>query len=90
MLDLTQRFRRNPDIIIKNIGGMQVALNIEDGSEYKLNEISYDMLEALSTPLTICELVEILLQQYNVEKERLMMDSETWFTKALEKELIIV
>jgi radical SAM superfamily enzyme YgiQ (UPF0313 family) len=57
MLDLTQRYKRNPDVIIKNIGKSQIALNTETGSEYKLNEVSYDMLEQLSAEKTIDELI---------------------------------
>lgn len=90
MLDLAQKYRRNPHVIIKSIGGSQVALNVDNGSEYKINEVSYDMLEAFSVPLTVPELVDIMLEQYNVSKERLMADSEKWFAEAMEKKLVVL
>jgi len=88
MLDLTRRYKRNPDIVIKSIGGKQVALNIDNGSEYKLNEISYDMLEALTQPMTVNDFVAVMLDKYDVSKERFMADGETWLADALQKELI--
>jgi len=88
MLDLTKKYQRNPHIVIKSIGGKQVALDTDNGSEYKLNEISYDMLEILSEPHTVGDFVTVMLAKYNVSKERFEADCETWFADALQKELI--
>jgi hypothetical protein len=88
MLDLTQKYQRNPNIVIKSIGGKQVALNTDIGSEYKLNEVSYDMLEVLSQPITMNDFVATMLDKYNVSRERFTADCETWLADALQKELI--
>jgi hypothetical protein len=90
MLDLTKKYKRNPDVIIKNIGKTQIALNTESGSEYKLNEVSYDMLEQLSSGLSVETLIEKMTQLYDVSKETMTADCEKWLSVALEKELILL
>lgn len=88
MLDLTKQYIRNPNIIIKSIGGKQFALNADNGSEYSVNGVSYDMLELLAKPQTGAELLEVMLGQYDVSRERLASDVEVWLADALQKELV--
>jgi L-lactate utilization protein LutC len=72
-----------------SIGKSQVALDTETGSEYKLNEVSYDMLEQLSTEKTVEELINVMTQIYNVSKETMSSDCEEWLPTALEKGLVL-
>jgi hypothetical protein len=88
MLDVKEFYKRNENIIIKKLGGKQWALNMETGSEYTINEAAYDILNMLSTPRTMDEIVSEIINVYDVSREILIEDCKTWIPKALEKGLI--
>jgi hypothetical protein len=88
MLDVKGLYRRNENVIIKKLGKNQWALNMETGSEYALNEISFDMLNILSTPHSIDELLNEILNTYDVSRNVLTEDCNTWLAAALQKGLV--
>jgi hypothetical protein len=90
MLDVKALYRRNENIIIKKLGKNQWALNMETGGEYGLNEISFDMLNALSAPRSIEELLDEIIKIYDVSRDVLAKDCSTWLETALQKGLVDV
>jgi hypothetical protein len=88
MLEVKEFYRRNENIIIKKLGEKQWALNMETGSEYAINEAAYDILNMLSTPHIMDEIVSGIINVYDVSREILVEDCKTWIYKALEKGLI--
>ena len=88
MLEVNGRYRRNENIIIKKLGGKQWALNVKDGNEYVINAVSYDILDELSKPQSISDIVASIIGMYDVPRETFLTDFETWLFVALEKELI--
>jgi hypothetical protein len=88
MLDVKGLYRRNENIIIKKLGKNQWALDMETGSQYDLNEISFDILNILSTPHSIDELLNEIINIYDVSRSVLAEDCNTWLAAALEKGLV--
>jgi hypothetical protein len=88
MLDMNDRYKRNNNIIIKSLGGKQWALNMDNGGEYALNEVSYELLALLAIPHGIDALVSEIIANYDVSRKVLIDDCKVWLQIALEKELI--
>jgi hypothetical protein len=88
MLDMKGLYRRNENVIIRKLGKNQWALNMETGSEYTLNEISFDMLDILSTPHSIDELLNEIMNIYDVSRNILAEDCNTWLAVVLQKGLV--
>jgi hypothetical protein len=88
MLDMNDHYKRNNNIIIKSLGGKQWALNMDNGGEYALNEVSYKLLTLLTKPHSIEALVSEIIANYDVSREVLIDDCKVWLQIALEKELI--
>jgi hypothetical protein len=88
MLDVKGLYRRNENVIIRKLGKNQWALNMETGSEYGLNEISFDMLNILSRPHSIDELLNEIISNYDVSRDVLAEDCNTWLAAALQKGLV--
>jgi ubiquitin-protein ligase len=88
MLDVTEFYKRNENIIIKKLGGKQWALNMETGSECTINNVAYDILNILSTPHTMDEIVFEIINFYDVSRETFIEDCKAWMRIALEKGLV--
>lgn len=88
MLDMNQKFIRRNCIIIKKMGDMCFALDTDTGSEYKINEVSYDILEMLAEPISILELIDRMMDTYDVSKDRVTQDCENWIEFALAHKII--
>jgi hypothetical protein len=90
VLDVKVLYRRNENIIIRKLGKNQWALNMETGSEYALNEISFDMLNILSMPHSVDDLLNEIIESYDVSRDVLTEDCTAWLAIALQKGLIDV
>lgn len=88
MLEVNARYQRSENIIIKKLGEKQWALNMENGNEYILNAVSYDILNELSIPRNMDDIVTLIISIYDISRETFLMDFKTWLLVALEKELI--
>jgi hypothetical protein len=88
MLDLNVYYKRHKNIIIKNLGGKQWALDMETGNEYTLNEVSYDLLNILATPQNADSLTEAMMNIYEVSRDKVVHDCEEWILYALGRGII--
>ena len=89
MLEVNKQYKRNSDVIIKNVGKTFVALNTETGSEYKINVVSYDMLDILADEMSVQELITKMLEIYDSSTDVIVSDCENWIPEALMKGLIV-
>jgi len=88
MLEVNGCYQRSDNIIIKRLGEKQWALNVENGNEYTLNTVSYDILNELSVPRSMDDIVTLIISIYDISRETFLMDFNTWLLVALEKKLI--
>lgn len=63
------RYRRHPDLRLTALAGEGVALHVGARRYFTVNQTGLTILEALTTPRTLDELVERVLDEYEVPGE---------------------
>ena len=89
MLEVNKVYKINEHIILRGINKKFWALNSKSGSQFKLNELSYDILSLINGKNTLKVIFDLQLNKYNVEKDLLVKDINDFINKALEKGIII-
>jgi hypothetical protein len=80
--------KKNPDIIGKNVRGEMVLLNPLSGKYYGLNKVGCAFWEKVDSKRSLPEIASLLLEDFNVEKERLIKDIEDLIKTLTENKLI--
>lgn len=88
MLDLTKKFQLNEKIVLRKIDSKCWALNVENGNQYRLNEVSYLILDSFRDTSTVAEIITILKKEYAVDKERLIADCSLMIQTAVDKNIL--
>jgi hypothetical protein len=63
------RYQRCPDTLAAEVNGEVVALNVERGQCYGLNEVASRIWDMLAEPRTIDQLRDALTENYEVDAE---------------------
>ncbi|KFO67378.1 hypothetical protein ER57_11235 [Smithella sp. SCADC] len=80
--------KKNPEIIAKNVRGEMVLLNPLSGKYYGLNKVGCAFWEKADGTRTLPEIVSLLLEDFNVERERLTKDIEDLIKSLTENKLV--
>ncbi|MCU6715326.1 PqqD family protein [Megasphaera butyrica] len=88
MLDLTKKFQLKEEIVLRKIDSKCWALNIENGNQYRLNEVSYLILDSFRDASTVEEMIAIVKKEYAVDKERLIADCSLMIQTAVDKNIL--
>ena len=88
MLDLTKKFKLNEKIVLRKIESKWWALNVENGNQYRLNEVSYLILDSFRETATVENVIEIVGKEYAVDKERLIADCCLMIQTAVDKNIL--
>ena len=88
MLDLTQRFQTNDKIVLRKIDSKCWALNIENGNQYRLNEVSYLILDSFREASTVEAMISSVVTEYAVDRERLIADCSLMIQTAVDKNIL--
>lgn len=80
--------KKNPDIIGKNVKEEIVLLNSVSGKYYGLNKVGGAFWKKIDGTRTVSEIAAMLLEEFNVEKERLLKDIDDLITSLTENGLI--
>lgn len=88
MLDLTKKFQLNEKIVLRKIDSKCWALNVENGNQYRLNEVSYLILDSFRDTSAVAEIITIVEQEYAVDKERLIADCSLMIQTAVDKNIL--
>lgn len=67
---MTDRYKRHPDLRLADVEGDGVVLHLGTRRYFSVSESGLALLHALETPRTIPELVEVLLERYEVTPEQ--------------------
>lgn len=86
MLDM--KLMLNSDIVLRNVGNKYWALDTKNGNQYKLNEVSFFILNVFRKPKFFHETIEIVAKEYDVDIKRLYDDCNKVLQYAMEKEII--
>ncbi|ACV62453.1 conserved hypothetical protein [Desulfofarcimen acetoxidans DSM 771] len=79
---------KNRDIIWQFLKGEAVLLNPIDGSYFGLNSVGSSFWEKVDGKKTIEEILDLLLQEYMVERDVLVRDIEEFVHSMEDKGLI--
>ena len=88
MLEINDVLNKKTNIILKGINNKFWALDVESGAQFKLNELSYDILSAIDGEVSLAVIIENQLKKYNVERTILEKDVLNFVSSAIEKGLI--
>lgn len=88
MLDLMRKFQLNEKIVLRKIDSKCWALNIENGNQYRLNEVSYLILDLFREISTVEDIIAIVEQEYVVDKQQLIADCSLMIQTAIDKNIL--
>ena len=87
-MDLTKKFQLNEKIVLRKIDSKCWALNVENGNQYRLNEVSYLILDSFRDTSAVEEVITIVEKEYAVDKERLIADCSSMIQTAVDKNIL--
>jgi hypothetical protein len=88
IIPFSKRISVTKDVLINVVDGESVFLNLKDERYYGLDEISTSMWGALTTSESIQAAYESLLNEYDVDAERLRRDLDAFIEQLLERGLV--
>lgn len=80
--------KKNPDIIGKHVKGEIVLLNSISGKYYGLNKVGGAFWEKIDGTRSVSEIISLLLEDFNVDRERLTGDIEDLMKSLTDNKLI--
>jgi hypothetical protein len=60
MLDLNKIYQINEKIVLRKIDTKCWALNIENGNQYRLNDVSYLILDSFREAATVADVISVV------------------------------
>lgn len=88
MLDLNQKYQLNDEIVLRKIESKCWALNTINGDQYRLNEVSFFILDTFREVLSFYEMISMVQQEYNVSRERLISDCTNILQYAVKNNIV--
>lgn len=88
MLDLSKKYQISDKIVLRKIDTKYWALNIENGNQYRLNDVSYFILDSFRESVTVADVILAAQKEYLVDKERLIADCSTMLQIAIDKNIL--
>ena len=88
MLDLTKKFQLKEEIVLRKNESKCWPLNVENANQYRLNEVSYLILDSFRDASTVEEMIAIVKKEYAVDKERLIADCSLMIKTAVDKNIL--
>ena len=78
-----------PDVLLQDLNGEAVLLNLANGQYYGLDETSYHMYKMLTSSSSVHAAYEALSQEYEIEPGQLRSDLDKFLAHLLENGLVI-
>lgn len=85
----SRQVTKAPDVLLQDLNGEAVLLNLANGQYYGLDENSYHMYNTLLTSGSVQVAFETLLREYEVEPAQLRADLDRFLLHLLENGLLI-
>ena len=81
--------QRNTEILASDLDGEKVMMSIKRGEYYGLGKTGTFIWDNIDEPIKISDLVEMITEKYNVDKNKCFNDITPFIIDLIEKELII-
>ena len=82
--------QRKNDLLFNQIDGEIVMLSIENSEYYGMDKVGSRIWELLEQPVRFKELVDKLMEEYEVSEEQCTTDTLNFITKLCDKKLILL
>jgi len=89
-ISLNSTIKRNPELVSSNVDGEKVMMSIESGEYFGLDSVGSRIWELIENPIQVEKLIELLLDEFDVEKEQCEADTVDFLDQLFEKRLIII
>jgi hypothetical protein len=83
-----RRVIKPSNVLLQDLDGEAVLLNIENGQYYGMDENTYDMYKTLITSTSVQEAFEVLLRNYEIEADHLRIDLEKFLSELFNNGLV--
>ena len=80
---------KSPDVLLQDLEGEAVLLNLANGQYYGLDENSYHMYNTLVSSSSVQAAYETLAREYEVEPGQLRSDLDNFLAHLLENGLLL-
>lgn len=81
--------QRNNEILTSDLDGEKVMMSIKFSEYYGLGKTGSFIWDNIEKPIKICDLIDLITDKFNVEKEKCYNDISPFINDLVEKELII-
>ena len=78
-----------PDVLLQDLEGEAVLLNLRNGQYYGMDENSYHMYKTLTSSPSVGAAFETLAREYEVERGQLRTDLDAFLAHLLENGLLV-
>ncbi len=82
--------RRNNNLLFNDIDGEIVMLSIENSEYYGMDKIGSRIWELIENPVSVNELIDKLLEEYDVTRDQCTYDTTGFLEQLAEKKLISI
>ena len=90
MLNNDSQIRRNPELVSSNLDGETVMMSVESGEYFGLDAVGSRIWELLETPITVANLIDLLVDEFEVSRVECEADTIEFLNHLLDKKLLIV
>jgi hypothetical protein len=85
----TDRFKRKDDVLLQELGGEAVLLDLGGEQYYGLDEVGLRIFQLLGESKSIAETCQMLLEEYEVDPVQLRSDLDSLLTNLLKAGLLV-
>jgi hypothetical protein len=85
---MAERFVQNKSIIQSQIGDEIVMLDVDSGFYFGLNSVGSIIWTYLKEPVSHLELIEKLLEQFEIDRDTCEKETEAFLLQLLEKNIV--
>ena len=82
------KYQKNPEILAADMNGETVMMEIQGGKYYSIGEIGGYIWKLLVEPISIDDLVDKLICEYDVERAQCKTDVEEFIEELKKRNLI--
>lgn len=89
ILDQREKYIKADAVLVQELDGEAVLLNLKNEMYYGLDEVGYRMYTLITTSPSLQEAYQALLQEYEVEPEQLKQDFDNLIADLIASGLIV-
>lgn len=83
-----KKYQINDKIVLRTMDSKCWALNVENGNQYRLNEVSYFILDLFREVSAVEAAIAVVEKEYAVDRERLIADCSLMIQTAIDKNIL--